>query len=69
MTARAAGVVFATTTIAPDGSFSVTLNGLPQGTSSVQLSQALGGMLGQLGLNIPLSLDTGAAGIVVNLLN
>jgi predicted phage tail protein len=69
VTAQAAGVVYATTTIAPNGSFSLTVNGLPQGTSSVQLSQALGGLLGQLGLNIPLSLDTGALGIVVNLLN
>ncbi len=65
VTAQSVGVVYAMTTIAPDGSFSVTMNGLPPGTSSVQLSQALAG----LGLNIPLSLDTGAPGIVVNLLN
>jgi RNA polymerase sigma factor (sigma-70 family) len=69
VTAQAAGVVYGTTKIAPDGSFSLVVSGLPQGAESVQLSQAIGGLLGSLGLNIPLSLDTGALGIVVNLLN
>jgi len=69
VTAQAGGIVYATTTIAADGSFSLAVDGLPDGTSSVQLSQSLGGPLGALGLNVALSLDTGALGIVVNLLN
>ena len=69
VTAQAAGVVYGTAKVGPDGTFSIVVNGLPQGAGSVQLSQAIGGLLGALGLNVPLSLNTGPLGIVVNLLN
>lgn len=69
VTAQANGVVYASTVIAADGTFSLVVDALPQGTSGLQLSQRLGGLLGALGLNIPLSLNTGPLGIVVTLLN
>ncbi|CAN5206254.1 hypothetical protein BH11ACT4_BH11ACT4_01470 [soil metagenome] len=69
VTARVAGVTYAQTTISPDGSFSLVVSGVPQGTVAVDLHQALGGLLGALGLNIPLSLDDVTGGILVNLLN
>jgi hypothetical protein len=69
VTAEAGGIVYATTSVGSDGRFSLAVSGLPQGAESVQLSQTVGGALGFLGLNIPLRLDTGPLGIVVNLLN
>jgi RNA polymerase sigma factor (sigma-70 family) len=69
VTAQAAGVVYATTVVGADGTFSLVVSGLPQGAGSLQLSQTIGGLLGLLGLNIPLSLDTAPLGIAVNLLN
>ena len=69
VTAEAGGVVYATTSVGSDGRFSLAVSGLPQAAESVQLSQTIGGALGFLGLNIPLRLDTGPLGIVVNLLN
>ncbi|CAN5550628.1 hypothetical protein BH10ACT7_BH10ACT7_06070 [soil metagenome] len=64
VTATVGGVVYASTTIGGNGAFSLYLSGVPQG-SSVQLKQ--GGLMGLLG--IPLSLDGGVLGVVVNLLN
>jgi RNA polymerase sigma factor (sigma-70 family) len=44
VTAQAAGVVYATTVIGADGTFSLVVSGLPQGVGSLQLSQTLGGL-------------------------
>ena len=69
VTAQVGGIVYASTVIAADGTFSLVVTGLPATTNGIQLKQTLNGLLGALGINIPLSLDTGPLGIVVNLLN
>jgi RNA polymerase sigma factor (sigma-70 family) len=68
--AQVAGAVY-TTVVAQDGHWALHLSGLPQGTSSAQLSQVvgglLGGLLGALGIQ-PLTLDVQPLGISVSLL-
>ena len=67
VTASADGIVYASTTIGGNGAFSLVVSGLPGDQSLLQLGQS-GGLLGLGGL-IPLSLDSGVLGIVVQLLN
>lgn len=66
VTASVGGAVYASTVIGSNGTFSLTVAGVPQG-STVGLQQHLGGLLNIL--NIPLSLDSGVVGAVVSLLN
>jgi hypothetical protein len=72
LSAQVAGAVY-TTVIAKDGTWSLHLSGLPQGTDSAKLSQSLGGLLGgllnTLGITVPLSLDLAPLGISVSLLD
>ncbi|GAA2079699.1 hypothetical protein GCM10009840_13690 [Pseudolysinimonas kribbensis] len=72
VSAQVAGAVY-TTVIAQDGTWSLHLRGLPQGTDSAKLSQSLGGLVGgllsTLGINVPLSLDLAPLGISVSLLD
>jgi RNA polymerase sigma factor (sigma-70 family) len=67
--AQAGGVVYGTAKIASNGKWSIQIDALPAGTGPLQLSQTLVKILGILPVKIPLSLNTGALGIVVNLLN
>ena len=67
VTASADGIVYASTTIGGNGAFSLVVSGLPGDQSLLQLGQS-GGLLGLGGL-IPLSLDSGVVGLVVQLLN
>lgn len=71
VSASVAGAVY-TTVVASDGHWSLSISGLPQGTSSATVSQKaslLGGLLSALGLTTPLSLDLNSLGISVDLLN
>ena len=67
VTASADGIVYASTTIGGTGAFSLVVSGLPGEQSLLQLGQS-GGLLGLGGL-IPLSLDGGVLGVVIQLLN
>jgi RNA polymerase sigma factor (sigma-70 family) len=72
VSAQVAGTVY-TTVVAQDGHWALHLSGLPTGTNSAKLSQSLGGLiggvLGTLGITVPLSLDLAPLGISVDLLN
>jgi RNA polymerase sigma factor (sigma-70 family) len=72
VSAQVAGTVY-TTAVAKDGTWSLHLSGLPQGTDSAKLSQSLGGLIGglldTLGITVPLSLDLQPLGISVSLLD
>ncbi len=71
VSAEVAGAVY-TTVVASNGSWSITINGLPQGTSAGVIHQTaslLGGLLGALGLTTPLSLNVNSLGLHINLLN
>ncbi|TPW73512.1 sigma-70 family RNA polymerase sigma factor [Schumannella sp. 10F1B-5-1] len=71
--AQAAGTVWATTTVGSDGRWALRIDALPTTAGSVAVSQKAGGAIGSvlnlLGITVPLSLDTGGLGVVVNLLN
>jgi RNA polymerase sigma factor (sigma-70 family) len=67
--AQAAGVVYGTAKVAANGTWSIRIDALPTSSGPLQLSQTLVKILGVLPIRIPLSLNTGALGIVVNLLN
>jgi RNA polymerase sigma factor (sigma-70 family) len=67
--AQAGGVVYGTAKVAANGTWSIRIDALPTSSGPLQLSQTLVKILGVLPIRIPLSLNTGALGIVVNLLN
>jgi RNA polymerase sigma factor (sigma-70 family) len=67
--AQVGGVVYGTAKVASNGTWSLKIDALPAGTSTLQLSQTLTLLGVSLPIKIPLSLNTGALGIVVNLLN
>ncbi|MGN6324466.1 sigma-70 family RNA polymerase sigma factor [Pseudolysinimonas sp.] len=70
VTAQVAGSVY-TTVVAQDGHWALHVSGLPQGTNSATVSQAVGGLvgglLGVLGIQ-PFTLDVAPLGISVSLL-
>jgi RNA polymerase sigma factor (sigma-70 family) len=66
---QAAGVVYATTKVGSDGKWSVQIDALPTGVGSLNVSQTLTLLGISLPINIPLSLNTGGLGVVINLLN
>ena len=63
--AQVGGAVWATTTVASSGRWSLQLDAVPQSAGSVSLTQNTHGLLG--GVLTPLTLDTGPLGFVVNL--
>jgi len=63
---QAGGVVYATQTVAADGRWSVQINALPSGVTSLDVSQKVT-LLG-LSIPLPLTVDGGPAGIVIHLL-
>jgi RNA polymerase sigma factor (sigma-70 family) len=67
--AQAGGVVYGTAKVATNGTWSIQIDALPAGSGPLQVSQTLVKILGILPIRIPLSLNTGPLGIVVNLLN
>ena len=67
--AQVGGVVYGTAKVASNGTWSLQIDALPAGTGTLQLSQTLTLLGISLPIKIPLSLSTGALGIVVNLLN
>jgi RNA polymerase sigma factor (sigma-70 family) len=67
--AQAGGVVYGTAKVATNGTWSIRIDALPTGSGPLQLSQTLVKILGVLPVRIPLSLNPGPLGIVVNLLN
>jgi RNA polymerase sigma factor (sigma-70 family) len=66
--AQAGGVVYATAKVSSSGSFSLQIDALPK-DAVLQLSQKLTVLGITLPINIPLSLNTGALGVVIKLLN
>jgi len=64
---QAAGVVYGTAKVAPDGTWSLLVTALPDGTNTLDLKQTLS-LLG-LHISIPLSLSGGADGLKIHLLN
>jgi hypothetical protein len=67
--AQASGVLYATATVDSGGSWSMQVPALPAGTSAIQLYQTLT-ILGQrVPIDVPLVLDTGSSGILIQLLN
>jgi RNA polymerase sigma factor (sigma-70 family) len=67
--AQVGGIVYGTAKVASNGTWSLQIDALPSGTNTLQLSQTLTLLGISLPIKIPLSLNTGALGIVVNLLN
>jgi RNA polymerase sigma factor (sigma-70 family) len=67
--AQVGGIVYGTAKVASNGTWSLQIDALPSGTNTLQLSQTLSLLGITLPIKIPLSLNTGALGIVVNLLN
>lgn len=73
VSAEVAGAVY-TTVVATNGTWSITINALPQSTTGAdakisQKASLVGGLLGALGLTKPLSLNVNSLGLHVNLLN
>ena len=66
--AQAGGIVYGTAKVSSNGSFTLLVTALPSG-SALDLSQTLTLLGISLPLTIPLSLDSGAVGTVVKLLN
>jgi hypothetical protein len=66
--AQAGGVVYATTKVAANGTWSLQIDALPSSVGALNLSQTLT-LLGIPILSMPLSLNTGPLGVVINLLN
>jgi RNA polymerase sigma factor (sigma-70 family) len=67
--AQAGGIIYGTAKVAANGTWSIHIDALPASTGTLQLSQTLVKLLGILPIRIPLTLNTGALGIVVDLLN
>jgi RNA polymerase sigma factor (sigma-70 family) len=66
--AQAGGIIYGTAKVSSDGSFTLLVTALPSG-SALDLSQTLTLLGISLPLTIPLTLDSGAVGTVVKLLN
>ena len=69
VSAQAAGVVYATTKIGKDGTWSLLVTALPDGLDTLQLRQRLTVLGLEVPIDLPLTLDTGPLGIVIKLLN
>ena len=69
ISAQAGGVVYATTKVSSDGKWSLLVTALPQGLGTLQLQQRLKVLGIEVPINIPLTLNTGALGIIIQLLN
>ena len=69
VSAQAAGVVYATTKVGKDGTWSLLVTALPEGLDTLQLRQRLKLLGVELPIDLPLTLDTGPLGIVIKLLN
>jgi RNA polymerase sigma factor (sigma-70 family) len=67
--AQAAGVVWGTAKVAPDGTWSLHIDALPKDSGVLQLTQKLTVLGITLPINIPLSLNTSILGITIHLLN
>ncbi|MEJ1229358.1 MAG: zf-HC2 domain-containing protein [Galbitalea sp.] len=67
--AQAGGVVYGTAKVNANGTWSLLVTALPAGTSTLQLRQSLLSLLGLDLVNVPLTLNTGPLGVVVQLLN
>ena len=68
VSAQAAGVAYGTVKVKSDGTWSLLITGLPGTTTTVQLDQRLVILGIEVPIDIPLSLTTGALGVVVQLL-
>jgi hypothetical protein len=66
--AQAGGIVYGTAKVGSNGKFSLQVDALPQG-SALSLTQHLTVLGVAVPLNIPLTINTGALGIVIHLLN
>jgi hypothetical protein len=67
--AQVGGIAYGTAKVASNGTWSLRIDALPAGTRTLQLSQTLTLLGVSLPIKIPLSLNSGPLGIVVNLLN
>ena len=67
--AQAAGVLWGTAKVAPDGTWSLHIDALPKDSGVLQLTQKLTVLGITLPINIPLSLNTSVLGITIHLLN
>jgi hypothetical protein len=69
VSAQAGGIVYGTAKVSSKGSWSLLVTALPAGTGTLQLQQRLKLLGIEVPINIPLTLNTGALGIVIRLLN
>jgi RNA polymerase sigma factor (sigma-70 family) len=69
VSAQAGGLVYGTAKVNSSGTWSLLVTALPAGTDTLQLRQNLLSLLGIDLVNVPLTLDTGPLGVVVQLLN
>jgi RNA polymerase sigma factor (sigma-70 family) len=69
VTAHAGGVGYGSVKVKSNGTWSMLITALPAGTKTVQLKQHLVLLGIEVPINIPLTLSTGALGVVVQLLN
>jgi len=69
VSAQAGGLVYGTAKVKSDGTWSLLVTALPSGTDTLQLRQTLLSLLGINLISIPITLNTGPLGIVVQLLN
>jgi RNA polymerase sigma factor (sigma-70 family) len=67
--AQAGGVVYGTAKVSADGTWSIQVNALPRGVTTLNLSQTLTLLGVSLPITIPLTVDTGPLGVVITLLN
>jgi hypothetical protein len=67
--AQAAGVVWGTAKVAPNGTWSLQIDALPKDSGVLQLTQKLTVLGITLPINIPLSLNTSILGLTIHLLN
>jgi RNA polymerase sigma factor (sigma-70 family) len=66
---QAGGLVYGTAKVKSDGTWSLLVTALPAGTDTLQVRQILLSLLGIDLISIPITLNTGPLGIVVQLLN
>ncbi|MCU1469646.1 MAG: sigma-70 family polymerase sigma factor [Glaciihabitans sp.] len=69
VSAQAGGMLYGTAKVASNGRWSLLVTALPAGTGTLQLQQRLRVLGIELPINIPLTLNTAALGIVIQLLN
>ncbi|MCU1421671.1 MAG: sigma-70 family polymerase sigma factor [Microbacteriaceae bacterium] len=65
---QAAGVVYATTKVTPQGTWAVHISALPSGVAGIQLKQTLVSLLGIDLVSVPLSVLSNSLGVTLNIL-